>query len=88
MKKSYEEDIIADIRRDFASRAEARRPFETQWRLNINFYMGNQYCTAQASGDITDVERDYYWQACGDAASQAQYRAPHAHRPSVFIRRR
>ena len=62
MKKSYEEDIIADIRRDFASRAEARRPFETQWRLNINFYMGNQYCTAQASGDITDVERDYYWQ--------------------------
>lgn len=62
MKKSYEEDIIADVKRDFEARAEARRPFETQWRLNVNFYMGNQYCTAQASGDITDVERDYYWQ--------------------------
>lgn len=62
MKRVYEEDIIADIKSDFEKRAEARRPFETQWRLNINFYMGNQYCTASPSGDVTDVERDYYWQ--------------------------
>ncbi len=62
MKKEYREDIVADVRRDFAERAEARRPFETQWRLNMNFYMGNQYCTAVPTGDIADVERDYYWQ--------------------------
>ncbi len=62
MRKVYEEDIVADIRRDFSERAEMRRPFETQWRLNINFYIGNQYCTATAAGEITDVERDYYWQ--------------------------
>lgn len=62
MKREYAEDIVADLKRDFAARAEARRPFETQWRLNMNFYMGNQYCTAAVTGEITDVERDYYWQ--------------------------
>ncbi|MCH5162486.1 MAG: hypothetical protein J1G38_03235 [Clostridiales bacterium] len=62
MKREYAEEIAADLKRDYESRAEARRPFETQWRLNLNFYMGNQYCTANVNGDITDVERDYYWQ--------------------------
>ena len=62
MKREYEEDLIADIKRDYDARAEARRPFETQWRLNINFYMGNQFCTALPTGEIADVERDYYWQ--------------------------
>ncbi|MCH5158930.1 MAG: hypothetical protein J1F33_07030 [Clostridiales bacterium] len=62
MRRVYEEDLVADIRRDFAERADIRRPFETQWRLNINFYIGNQYCTASANGEIRDVERDYYWQ--------------------------
>ncbi|MCM1224439.1 MAG: hypothetical protein NC548_59320, partial [Lachnospiraceae bacterium] len=56
-KKEYREDIIADVERDYAA-----PPFETQWRLNMNFYMGNQYCTAAVTGEITDVERDYYWQ--------------------------
>lgn len=62
MKREYIEDIIADVTRDFKERAERRRPFETQWRLNVNFYMGNQYCTASPTGEIEDVERDYYWQ--------------------------
>lgn len=62
MRREYAEEIAAELRRDYEKRAEARRPFETQWRLNLNFYMGNQYCTASVNGDITDVERDYYWQ--------------------------
>lgn len=62
MKKEFAEDIVAEIERDHKQRAEARRPFETQWRLNMNFYMGNQYCTAMPTGEIADVERDYYWQ--------------------------
>ena len=62
MTEKYREDIIASVKRDFATRAEARRPFETQWRLNMNFYMGNQYCTAIPTGEIADVERDYFWQ--------------------------
>ncbi len=62
MKRVYEEDLVAEIKRDYLARAEARRPFETQWRLNINFYMGNQYCTALPTGEIADVEREYYWQ--------------------------
>ena len=62
MKREFIEDLIADVTRDFAERAEARRPFETQWRLDLNFYMGNQYCTALPTGEIADVERDYFWQ--------------------------
>ncbi len=62
MKREYKEDIIASVTADYRDRAEARRPFETQWRLNINFYMGNQYCTATPGGDVIDVERDYFWQ--------------------------
>ncbi len=62
MKREYAEDIAAALKRDFEARAAARQPFETQWRLNMNFYMGNQYCAAQANGDVIDVERDYYWQ--------------------------
>ncbi|MDE7108319.1 MAG: hypothetical protein K2O39_08345, partial [Clostridiales bacterium] len=62
MKREFREDIIEDVTRDYHDRAEVRRPYETQWRLNLNFYMGNQYCTALPTGDIADVEREYYWQ--------------------------
>lgn len=62
MKREYKEDIIAGVTEDYRERAEKRRPFETQWRLNLNFYMGNQYCTALPNGDVADVERDYFWQ--------------------------
>lgn len=62
MTREYAEDIAAEVKRDFEARAEARRTFETQWRLNMNFYAGNQFCTATPTGEIADVERDYYWQ--------------------------
>lgn len=62
MKREFVEDVIADVKRDFSARVAERRPFETQWRLNVNFYMGNQYCTALPTGEIADVERDYFWQ--------------------------
>ncbi len=62
MKREFIDDVVADVKKDFASRVAERQPFETQWRLNINFYMGNQYCTALPTGEIADVERDYYWQ--------------------------
>ncbi|MBD5131949.1 MAG: hypothetical protein HDT28_05090 [Clostridiales bacterium] len=62
LSKEYREDIVESVRNDFEKRCEARRPYEVQWRLNMNFYLGNQYCTASVTGDIQDVERDYYWQ--------------------------
>lgn len=62
MKEQYREDIIRSVKRDFERCGQARRPFEVQWRLNINFVMGNQYCTALPTGELEDVERDYYWQ--------------------------
>lgn len=62
MRREYEEELIVEVVKDFEERREARRPFETQWRLDLNFYMGDQYCAATATGEIEDVEREYYWQ--------------------------
>lgn len=62
MRKEYIEEIVESVTRDYRERAEARRALETQWRLNLNFYTGNQYCTSLPSGEVADVERDYYWQ--------------------------
>ncbi|MCX4312636.1 MAG: hypothetical protein OSJ83_02080 [Clostridia bacterium] len=62
MTREFKEDIIASVRRDYERFAEQRRPYEMQWRLNMNFCLGNQYCTAFPDGEIRDVERDYYWQ--------------------------
>ena len=62
MRREYEEELVASVVKDFEERREARRPFETQWRLDLNFYMGDQYCAATATGEIEDVEREYYWQ--------------------------
>ena len=37
-----EEKIVADVTADFKKRQDARRPVELNWRLNMNFVVGNQ----------------------------------------------
>lgn len=61
-KQLFEEEIVADVRRDFERRRSARRPFEAQWRLNTNFALGNQHCSIDALGEVSDDGRDYFWQ--------------------------
>ena len=41
MKKmtKQQEQIVKFVQEDFAERQRARKPFETQWLMNINFYM-------------------------------------------------
>ena len=57
-----QEDLVAEIRKDFEARREARKNLEMQWRLNLNFVMGNQYCEIGQTGDIEDYGKQYFWQ--------------------------
>ena len=57
-----ETEIVAEITADFKKRQEQRRPVELNWRLNMNFVLGNQFSEISAKGDIEDVGRQYFWQ--------------------------
>lgn len=61
-KTEYGEDLVAEIKKDFESRRNARRNIESKWLLNINFMLGNQYSTVAPTGDIVDYGKQYYWQ--------------------------
>lgn len=61
MKKS-KENVVKETLDDYARRVKERKPFDSQWQLNMNFYMGNQYCDVGYGGAVRDVEREYFWQ--------------------------
>ncbi|MDR2487544.1 MAG: hypothetical protein LBD12_06205 [Clostridiales Family XIII bacterium] len=49
----FASEVIRDIREKFEQRRSQRRGLELQWRLNIEFYNGNQFADINASlGDI------------------------------------
>lgn len=56
------EDIVQDVRQDYEERKIARRGFELQWQLNMNFAQGNQYCDISPNGEIQDSDLQYFWQ--------------------------
>lgn len=57
-----EEKIVAEITADFKKRQEARRPVELNWRLNMNFVVGNQFAQISSKGDIEESGKEYFWQ--------------------------
>nr|DAH57461.1 MAG TPA: portal [Caudoviricetes sp.] len=59
---SYKEDVVREIKQDFAARQKMRRPYELGWQLNMNFVMGNQYCQIGARGAIEQEDKFYFWQ--------------------------
>lgn len=61
-KQKFAEDVVADIKKDFAERQKYRRPYELAWQLNMNFVMGNQYCQITPRGSIEQEEKYYFWQ--------------------------
>lgn len=61
-KDMYIEDIVRETQEDFKSRQFARKSFENEWLLNINFYIGNQYTTINASNELEDYSKQYFWQ--------------------------
>ena len=44
LKKNMEKEIIASVFEDFERRRSERKFLERQWKLNLNYLAGNQYC--------------------------------------------
>ncbi len=57
-----EEKLVNEVIEDFKNRQIEKRSFETQWQLNMNFVMGNQYCGIGYNGEIEDFEKQFFWQ--------------------------
>ena len=49
--------IVEEVIADYKERREARRSLESQWQLNINFMMGNQYSYIASNGGIKHVKK-------------------------------
>ena len=62
MKNYNESDIVKEVLEDFKRRQVERKNFENTWQLNINFFMGNQYCYIAPSGEIVEYGKQYFWQ--------------------------
>ena len=62
LTQPFMEDVVNDVLADFAERQKMRRPYELSWQLNMNFIMGNQYCTVSPRGAIEQEEKYYFWQ--------------------------
>lgn len=60
--KKYAQEIVSEVRKDYESRREKRKSLELQWRLNMNFVAGDQYCEITPVGDVEDYGKQYYWQ--------------------------
>ena len=54
--------LAKEVTEDYERRREERRTFEQQWKLNLNYLMGNQYAEIAPTGDIDEEEKDYFWQ--------------------------
>ena len=61
-RKLTEQQIAESVRLDYLARREARRSLEAQWQLNINFYVGNQYSYIASNNNISDYDKQYFWQ--------------------------
>lgn len=62
LELKFAEDLVAEIKKDFAARQKMRRPYELAWQLNMNFVMGNQYCQITPRGSIEQEEKYFFWQ--------------------------
>lgn len=57
----FKEDLINEVKEDFKRRRRQRRSLELNWRLDMNFLIGNQYCFVE-NGDIVETGKQYFWQ--------------------------
>ncbi len=61
-KENEYKDLIEEVQKDFKKRQEERKSFEAQWQLNLNFLMGNQYCSVNVNSEIEEYDKQYFWQ--------------------------
>lgn len=57
----YNDERFAELKKDYETRAAARSDLETQWRLNLKFAAGDQFCI-QTPGGIGTVEPARDWE--------------------------
>lgn len=62
MKDKQKDGIVQEVLEDFKARQLARKSHETQWQMNMNFYLGNQFCSIGYGGEIEDYEKQFFWQ--------------------------
>lgn len=59
----YKEQVVSMVKNEFERRQTERLPFELQWRLNLNFLDGNQYCDInEYTKTIEDNERNFFYE--------------------------
>ena len=62
IRKNDIDERVKELNEDFERRAESRRLLERNWLLNINYFNGNQYAEILPTGEISSVDRKYFWQ--------------------------
>ena len=58
----FAEQIVREVKEDFAKRQQERKLYERQWQLNMNFLSGNQYCGISPFGEVEDNQKQFFWQ--------------------------
>lgn len=62
VKKQRKKNLVKEVLDDFENRRSERRFIEQQWKLNLNYLAGNQYCETTPNGDLKEEEKYYGWQ--------------------------
>lgn len=62
-REKYLEELVEEVKNDFLSRQQERLKIERGWELNMNFLSGNQYCNINFKGEITEEDKEFYWQS-------------------------
>lgn len=57
------ERLAEEVEKDFLRRQRERKPLERSWQLNMSFVSGNQYCDIDASGEMFEEDKGYFWQS-------------------------
>ena len=63
LQKNLENEIIKSVFEDFELRRQERKFLERQWKLNLNYLAGNQYCEVDLTGEVREEEKYYGWQS-------------------------
>lgn len=61
-RDEFEKEYVAEVLEDFRARQLDRKIYETKWQMNINYYIGNQYCVVDGKGDVVDNYKQYMWE--------------------------
>lgn len=61
-KDNLDEELVNSVIEDFKDRQQKRKSFETSWKLNLNFVVGNQYCGINGNNDVVNYDKQFYWQ--------------------------